>query len=132
MGKLIGWQAIAFSVASYGALYCYERMTWTNRAKEKALKRQFVEHASEKLNLVISFTSSNCSHQVQQELSSTFTQLCMHVEQIRENFELEIKDLEGKILYLEEIQTHAKTLKNKAGWLSSELTNFSSVYLTPD
>jgi len=130
--KLIGWQAVVFSVASYGALYCYERMTWTNRAKEKALKRQFVEHASEKLNLVISFTSSNCSHQVQQELSSTFTQLCMHVEQIRDNFEQEIKSLENKIMYLDEVQTSAKTLKNKAGWLSSELANFSSIYLTPD
>ena len=62
--RIIGWRAVAFSFASYGALYVYERATWTSRAKEKAVKRQFVEHATDKLNLVINFTSSNCSHQV--------------------------------------------------------------------
>jgi len=62
--KTIGWRAVAFAAASYGALYAYERLTWTSRAKERALKRQFVEHATDKLNLVISFTSTNCSHQV--------------------------------------------------------------------
>lgn len=64
--KAVGWRLIALSFGLYGLLYVYERLTWTTRAKERAFKRQFVEYASEKLQLIISYTGSNCSHQVQQ------------------------------------------------------------------
>ena len=64
--KAVGWRLIALSVGLYGLLYVYERLTWTTRAKERAFKRQFVEYASEKLQLIVSYTGSNCSHQVQQ------------------------------------------------------------------
>ena len=62
--RSVGWKVLAFTGAAYCSLYLYERLTWTSRAKERALKRQFVEHATDKLNLIISFTSTNCSHQV--------------------------------------------------------------------
>lgn len=64
--KAVGWRLIALSFGLYGLLYVYERLTWTTKAKERAFKRQFVEYASEKLQLVVSYTGSNCSHQVQQ------------------------------------------------------------------
>ena len=66
MFRTLGWRLIALSGAIYGTLYLYERLTWTTRAKERSLKRQFVDYATEKLQLIVSFTSSNCSHQVQQ------------------------------------------------------------------
>jgi len=64
--KMVGWKLIALSASLYGLLYLYERLTWTTKAKERTLKRQFVDYATEKLQLIVSFTSSNCSHQVQQ------------------------------------------------------------------
>lgn len=64
--RTIGWRLIALSASMYGLLYLYERLTWTTKAKERTLKRQFVDYASEKLQLIVSFTGSNCSHQVQQ------------------------------------------------------------------
>lgn len=64
--RTVGWRLIALSASLYGLLYLYEKLTWTTKAKERALKRQFVDYASEKLQLIVSFTSSNCSHQVQQ------------------------------------------------------------------
>lgn len=64
--KAVGWKLIALSASLYGLLYMYERLTWTTKAKERCLKRQFVDYASEKLQLIVSFTSANCSHQVQQ------------------------------------------------------------------
>ncbi len=64
--KAVGWRLIALSVGLYGLLYVYERLTWTTRAKERAFKRQFVDYATEKLQLIVSYTGSNCSHQVQQ------------------------------------------------------------------
>lgn len=66
MLKTIGWRVIFITGIIYGSLYLYEWMTWTNKAKEKAFKKQYVEHATKKLRLIVDLTSANCSHQVQQ------------------------------------------------------------------
>lgn len=52
-----GLATIALSLGLYGLLHVYERLTWTTKAKERAFKRQFVEYASEKLQLIISYTA---------------------------------------------------------------------------
>ena len=62
----MGWRLVAITGSVYGLVYVYERLTWTNRAKERAFKKQFVSYASEKLQLLVNFTSSNLSHQIQQ------------------------------------------------------------------
>uniref|UniRef100_A0A665WZ79 Dynamin-type G domain-containing protein n=1 Tax=Echeneis naucrates TaxID=173247 RepID=A0A665WZ79_ECHNA len=127
--KAVGWRLIALSVGLYGLLYIYERLTWTTRAKERAFKRQFVEYASEKLQLIVSYTGSNCSHQVQQELAGVFAQLCQQVDVTRQNLEDEITDMNKKIELLDSLQSKAKLLRNKAGWLDSELNMFTQQYL---
>ncbi|KAF5913939.1 hypothetical protein HPG69_011970 [Diceros bicornis minor] len=109
--KAVGWRLIALSFGLYGLLYVYERLTWTTKAKERAFKRQFVEYASEKLQLVISYTGSNCSHQVQQELSGTFAHLCQQVDVTRENLEQEIAAMNKKIEVLDSLQSKAKLLR---------------------
>lgn len=67
----MGWKFIALCGGLYSGVYVIERLRWTNSAKEKTFKRQFVEYASEKLQLVVSFTSANCSIQVQQWVESS-------------------------------------------------------------
>ena len=64
--KTVGWRFILITGGFYASLYLYERLTWTNNAKCKEFKRQYVEHAARKLRLVVDMTSANCSHQVQQ------------------------------------------------------------------
>lgn len=64
--RVIGWHVIAITSTIYGLLYVYERVSWTNRAKENAFKKQYVQHATKKLRLIIDFTSANSAHQVQQ------------------------------------------------------------------
>ena len=66
--RAIGWRIIAITASVYGLLYVYERLTWTNRAKEIAFKKQYVDHATRKLKLIVDLTSANCSHQVQQSV----------------------------------------------------------------
>uniref|UniRef100_A0AAR2L7Y5 Dynamin-type G domain-containing protein n=1 Tax=Pygocentrus nattereri TaxID=42514 RepID=A0AAR2L7Y5_PYGNA len=127
--KAVGWRLIALSVGLYGLLYVYERLTWTTKAKERAFKRQFVDYASEKLQLIVSYTGSNCSHQVQQELAGTFAQLCQQVDVTRQQLEDEIQDMNRKIEQLDSLQSKAKLLRNKAGWLDSELNMFTQQYL---
>ncbi|XP_053379288.1 mitofusin-2-like [Mercenaria mercenaria] len=63
--KAVGWKVLAVVGGMYTAVYCYERLTWTNKAKERAFKSQYVDYAISKLRLIVDLTSSNCSHQVQ-------------------------------------------------------------------
>ncbi|MED6263149.1 Mitofusin-1 [Characodon lateralis] len=131
MWKTIGWRIIALSVSLYGLLYLYERLTWTTRAKERALKRQFVEFASEKLQLIVSFTSASCSHQVQQEMATTFARLCQQVDQTEKDLEANICTLTANIDQLETVQSSSKTLRHKATELEVQLEEFTKQYLEP-
>ena len=84
--KSVGWRVIIVTGAVYGAVYAYERLTWTSQvvhsisavqlielsfnvstmlqAKCREFKRQYVDHAARKLRLIVDMTSANCSHQV--------------------------------------------------------------------
>ncbi|XP_051041793.1 mitofusin-1 isoform X2 [Phodopus roborovskii] len=127
--KTLGWKLISVSLSLYGALYLYERLTWTTRAKERAFKQQFVNYATEKLQMIVSFTSANCSYQVQQEMATTFARLCQQVDVTQKNLEEEITRLSKEIDQLEKIQNNSKLLRNKAVQLESELENFSKQFL---
>jgi hypothetical protein len=64
--KVTGWKVVAAVGSLYFMLYLYEWLCWTNKAKERRFKSQYVEYAASKLRLIVDLTSSNCSHQVQQ------------------------------------------------------------------
>jgi len=127
--KTVGWRVIAVSGAIYGAVYLYERVTWTNQAKLKEFKRQYVDHAARKLRLIVDMTSANCSHQVQQELSSTFARLCHLVDESTAEMKDSAKQMEISIRELEDIAGRAKVLRNQATFLSNKLEMFESTYL---
>ncbi|KAK3104427.1 hypothetical protein FSP39_001827 [Pinctada imbricata] len=133
IAKIAGWRVIAVTGALYGLLYVYERLTWTNKAKERSFKRQYVDYASSKLKLIVDLTSANCSHQVQQELSSTFARLCNQVDISKEKLEEEVHQLDKDITKLNEISTRSKSLRNKAEYLDKMLDKFIDDYLAkPD
>jgi len=130
--KTVGWRVIAVSGALYGCVYLYERLTWTNQAKLKEFKRQYVEHAARKLRLIVDMTSANCSHQVQQELSSTFARLCHLVDESTAEMRDEGKQVERSIRELEDIAARSKVLRNQASFLSNKLEMFATTYLGSD
>uniref|UniRef100_A0A3P8XF27 Dynamin-type G domain-containing protein n=1 Tax=Esox lucius TaxID=8010 RepID=A0A3P8XF27_ESOLU len=127
--RTVGWRLIALSASMYGLLYLWEKLTWTTKAKERALKRQFVDYATEKLQLIVSFTSSNCSHQVQQEMATTFARLCQQVDLTQRELQGEISQLTAKIQTLETVQSRSKILRHKATELEKQLENFTNQYL---
>ncbi|XP_062868903.1 mitofusin-1b [Trichomycterus rosablanca] len=129
--KTIGWRIIALSMSLYGLLYLFEKLTWTTRAKERALKKQFVDYATERLQMMVSVTSSNCSTQVQQEIASTFARLCKQVDVTQQDLESEIKQLTIKIQQLETVQSSSKALRHKATDLERQLESFTNQYLQP-
>ncbi|XP_029162779.1 transmembrane GTPase Marf isoform X1 [Nylanderia fulva] len=131
MLKTVGWRLIAITGAIYGALYLYERLTWTNSAKEREFKRQYVSHATKKLRLIVDLTSANCSHQVQQELSSTYARLCHLVDETTSEMDNHIKTITNTLGNLEKAASKAKHLRNEANFLINELETFDAAYLKP-
>jgi len=127
--KTVGWRVIVVSGLLYGSVYLYERLTWTNTAKLREFKRQYVGHAARKLRLIVDMTSANCSHQVQQELSSTFARLCHLVDETTAEMREDVKNLERVIRELDDTASRAKVLRNQATFLSNKLEMFEQTYL---
>ncbi|XP_017871604.1 PREDICTED: transmembrane GTPase Marf isoform X1 [Drosophila arizonae] len=131
MLKTIGWRVLVGIGALYGCIYLYERLSWTNSAKERAFKSQYVRHATKKLKMIVDLTSANCSHQVQQELSSTFARLCRTVDTATTDMNEELKTLEAQLNVLESNQKQLKLLRNKANYIQNELDIFEHNYIAP-
>ncbi|CDQ78111.1 unnamed protein product [Oncorhynchus mykiss] len=127
--RSVGWRLIALSATLYGLLYLYEKLTWTNASRERALKQQFVELAIHRLRAIIPFTSGSCSQQVHQELATTFAHLCQRVDLSEVELEGHIRLLSGRIQRLENVQRRSKTLRHRATDLESQLEAFSAQYL---
>ncbi|KAK3887199.1 hypothetical protein Pcinc_008680 [Petrolisthes cinctipes] len=132
MFKTVGWRLIVLTGGVYGCLYAYERLTWTNKARERVFKKQYVDHATRKLRLIVDLTSHNCSHQVQQELSGTFARLCRLVDESTSEMQRDVRNLEREVQQMEDVSAGAKKLRNKAQYLGSELTTFYQTYLSQD
>ncbi|CAG9783430.1 unnamed protein product [Diatraea saccharalis] len=130
--KTVGWRVVAVTAAVYGALYAYERLTWTAKAQERLFKKQYVAHASKKLRLIVDLTSANCSHQVQQELSTMFARLCRLVDEATTEMDGELCEVRDNIKLLEDASAAAKRLRNKANYLAHELELFDDSFLKRD
>ncbi|XP_017001455.1 transmembrane GTPase Marf isoform X2 [Drosophila takahashii] len=131
MLKTIGWRVLVGVGALYGCIYLYERLSWTNSAKERTFKGQYVRHATKKLKMIVDLTSANCSHQVQQELSSTFARLCRTVDTATTDMNDELKTLDSQLNILEANQKQLKLLRNKANYIQNELDIFEHNYISP-
>lgn len=129
MLKTVGWRLIVATGAIYGCLYLYERLSWTTKAKEREFKRQYVEHATSKLRLIVDLTSANCSHQVQQELSTTFARLCQLVDESASDLNEQMKHLDRELSILAQSTEVSKVLRNKAEFLKAELKHFDDTFL---
>lgn len=130
--KTVGWRVILVTGAVYGSLYFYERLTWTTQAKCRAFKQQYVDHAARKLRLIVDMTSANCSHQVQQELSSTFARLCHLVDENTNDMKDEIKTIDRTLRDLEESASRSKVLRNQASFIANKLDIFEQTFLAED
>ncbi|XP_077344054.1 mitofusin-1 [Lithobates pipiens] len=130
--RTVGWKLIGCSLLAYGSLYMYERLTWTTRAKERAFKKQFVNYATDKLQMIVSITSANCSHQVQKELDNVFTRLCQQVDMTQRDLMESINSRSEEIKQLEKVQNQAKLSRNKAVHLENELDHFTKMFLNQD
>uniref|UniRef100_A0A8C1X7W1 Dynamin-type G domain-containing protein n=1 Tax=Cyprinus carpio TaxID=7962 RepID=A0A8C1X7W1_CYPCA len=127
--RSVGWRVILLSASLDSLLYLYERLTWTNSAKERALQQQFVDFATQRLQPISHIISSDCGQQVQQEMVAVFARMCQQVDKSEMELETEIRRLSARIQRLENVQRHSKTLRHKATDMESQLESFSAQYL---
>uniref|UniRef100_A0A8C9SWZ8 Mitofusin 1 n=1 Tax=Scleropages formosus TaxID=113540 RepID=A0A8C9SWZ8_SCLFO len=111
VSRAVGWRLIALSLGLYGLLYLYERATWTTKAQERVLRRQLVEYATQRLQMIVSITSANCAHQVQQEMGAILAWLCQKVDLSQEELEGETQRLTARIQRLEAVQSCSRALR---------------------
>ncbi|VVC32912.1 Dynamin superfamily,Fzo/mitofusin HR2 domain,P-loop containing nucleoside triphosphate hydrolase,Dynamin- [Cinara cedri] len=130
MIKTVGWRLMVVNGATYGCLYLYERMSWTTKAKEREFKRQYVRHATSKLRMIVELTSTNCSYQVQQKLSTFLAQLCELVDMSATDLIDEMKSLDGKLRILSKLTEVSKMLRNKGAVLKADLKQFEDTFLS--
>uniref|UniRef100_A0A8C4B1F1 Dynamin-type G domain-containing protein n=1 Tax=Denticeps clupeoides TaxID=299321 RepID=A0A8C4B1F1_9TELE len=110
--RCVGWRLLALSLTAYALLYLYEKVTWTNSSRERALKQQFVEFAMERLQALMPICSAHCGQQVQQEMSTTLARLCQQVDKSEMDLETDIRQISTRIHRLEAVQRHSKTLRS--------------------
>ncbi|CAH8458251.1 unnamed protein product [Heterobilharzia americana] len=130
LSKAVGWRVLALASGIYGGLYLYERLSWTNKAKESAFKRQYVDFASHKLRLIVDLTSTNARHQAKRELHLAHKKLSSEVEHFGDNLVEEVKQLDNDIGRLDLITAEAKKLKNRANQLASNLSKFHETFIS--
>uniref|UniRef100_G3N9U0 Dynamin-type G domain-containing protein n=1 Tax=Gasterosteus aculeatus aculeatus TaxID=481459 RepID=G3N9U0_GASAC len=127
--RSVGWRLLALSLSLYGLLYLYEKLTWTDGSRERALKQQFVEHAARRLRAAVPAAGSACSQQVHKELASTFGRLAQRVDLSEAELEGNIRQLSFRIQRLENLQRRSKAFRNRATELETQLEAFSVQYL---
>ncbi|CAL8079854.1 unnamed protein product [Calicophoron daubneyi] len=127
--KAVGWRVLGVAAGLYGGLYLYERLAWTNKAKEAAFKRQYVDFASHKLRLIVDLTSTNARHQVKRELQVSQKKLATEVEKFANSLVDEVKQLDADIIQLESITTDVKKLKSRAGTLLNSFAKFYETFI---
>ena len=65
--RFLSVRVLAPSLLVLGGVYSYEWLSWTPASKEVALKRQFVQHMREKVQLQVKATNSSHIAQLQGE-----------------------------------------------------------------
>ncbi|CAH3150204.1 unnamed protein product [Pocillopora meandrina] len=122
--NILGWKFIALCGVLFTLMYTWQWVLWTCSGKKEAFKRQFVDHTSKQLRVVVSLISDGCSKRVKRELTSTIATLESLVQREMENLEENIIKLDQEITRLEKIKNHARILGNEASRLKSELSQF--------
>uniref|UniRef100_A0A8C4DZ17 Dynamin-type G domain-containing protein n=1 Tax=Dicentrarchus labrax TaxID=13489 RepID=A0A8C4DZ17_DICLA len=110
--RSVGWRLIALSLSLYGLLYLYEKLTWTNASRERALKRQFVEHVAH-LSEHLAQSETHLLCLCLRELTSTFSRLSQRVDLSEAELEGNIRQLSFRIQRLENIQRRSKAFRSE-------------------
>lgn len=128
--RTVGWRVIVITTVAYTALYAYEYLTWTNSAKERTFKAQYVKYAKKGLQGCFPIISGQIAKSVEQKIRTSFEDLEEVVEE--EKRELEEKEgiLRQSIKMLTDCERFTSKLMNDNDFLMNELFAFVNSFLS--
>ncbi|VDK32667.1 unnamed protein product [Taenia asiatica] len=133
--KATGWRMIMILGGLYAGLYAYERLAWTNRAREAVFKSQYVDYASHKLRLIVDLTGTNARHQKGKILVTLFT-IAVNWYWVLSRFCCDKMCIDSLLKVKRELQQMQKLLGNEgegaAKVLSDELAQLDKDLVTLD
>lgn len=128
--KIVGWRMVALVGGGYVGLYAWERAMWNTRAKERALKTQFSNHAKSHIFKRKNDAAEECSQQLEQRLAKRQEMWAHSVESTKKRVLVDIDTTQVQLRDIKRVQQSAKVLKNKADWITQSIQNFANKYIS--
>lgn len=127
--RTVGWRVIVITTVVYGALYAYEYLTWTNTAKEKTFKAQYVRYAKKGLQDCVPIISQHIANSVEQKMTSTFSDFKTEVDSESKEIYNRVGLLRSSLDKLRKCDEFARELMGENEVLLNELVAFASSFL---
>lgn len=127
--RTVGWKVIIITTVVYGALYAYEYLTWTNAAKERAFKAQYVKFARKGLHDCVPIISQHIANSVEQKLSNTFAKVKEEVDSESTQISSKIGLLKLSLNKLRMCDEFTRELLGENDVLLNELMAFATSFL---
>jgi len=128
--RTVGWRIIFLTTVVYGALYAYEYLTWTNSAKERTFKAQYVRYAKKGLQDCVPIISQHIANSIEQKLTSTFLRVKKEVDSENETIAGNIGLLRGSLSKLRICDEFTRELLGENDILMTELMAFARSFLS--
>lgn len=127
--RTVGWRVIVITTLVYGALYAYEYLTWTNTAKEKTFKAQYVKYAKKGLQDCVPIISQHIANSVEQKMTSTFSKVKGEVDSESSEIYNKIGLFRRSLEKLRVCEEFTRELMGENEILLTELVNFATSFL---
>lgn len=127
--RTVGWKVIIVTTVVYGALYAYEYLTWTNSAKERAFKAQYVRYAKKGLQDCVPIISQHIANSVEQKMITTFSKLKEEVDVESSENSSRINLLKSSLEKLKVCDDFTRELLGENNVLLNELVAFATSFL---
>lgn len=128
--RTVGWRVIIITTVVYGALYAYEYLTWTNSAKERTFKAQYVRYARKGLMDCVPIISQHIANSVEQKMMVTFSRVKKEVDNESSEAQETISMLRNSLEKLQICEEFTKQLIGQNDVLLTEMINFATSFLS--
>lgn len=122
--RTVGWRVIVVTTVIYGALYAYEYLTWTNAAKERTFKAQYVKYARKGLQDCVPIISRHIANSVEQKMVHTFSEVKEEIDLRSQEVGVRVNFLRSSLEKLECCERFTKELLDENNVLMTELVAF--------
>lgn len=128
--RTVGWKVIVITTLVYGTLYAYEYLTWTNSAKKRAFKAQYVRYARKGLQHCPTIISQHIANSVEQKMTTSFSKLKEEVDVESAKVSEQVNLLRSSLECLKICDDFTRELLGDSEVLMNEFAAFAAAFLS--